>query len=74
MYKRINKKAARKLYNNNVDILIIPHKCNPLAAWFIGITLNNNGRSFDSIVNEFIYYNCNYAMGYYPAFYMEVTK
>lgn len=71
MYKRINKKAARKLYNSGVEILIIPCKCSPLAAWFTGITLNNTGRPFDVLVNEFIYYNCNYETGYYPAFYTE---
>ena len=28
-------------------------------------------KDFDSVVNEFEFYNCNYETGYYSAFYIE---
>lgn len=72
MYQKIDKRTARKLYNTGVEVLIIPCKCNPHGAWITGITLINNERPFDALVNEFEYYNCCYELGYYPAFYKEV--
>lgn len=72
MYKRIDKRIARKLYNNNIPVLIIPCKCNPGGAWLTGIEMIKYDRTFDQFVNEFTYYNCNYELGYYPAFYKEV--
>ena len=72
--KRINKKQARSLYNNGIDIMIIPNKCSPNNLWFIGIWYNVNisGSDFDKLVNEFEYYNCNYAeLGKYAAYYIQ---
>lgn len=72
MYKRIDKRAARKLYNNNIPVLIIPCKCSPAGAWVTGFIMTKEDRTFDQFVNEFTYYNCCYELGYYPAFYEEV--
>lgn len=72
MYKRINKREARKLYDNKIPVLIIPCNCNPLSAWLTGFIMIKYEKSFDTLVNEFIYYNCNSELGYYPAFYTEV--
>lgn len=72
MYEKINKSSARKLYDNNIPVLIIPCKCSPLASWLTGCEMIKNERSFDAFVNEFTYYNCCYELGYYPAFYREV--
>jgi hypothetical protein len=72
--KKINKPTARKLYNSGADVVMIPCKCRPGGAWLTGATVNKNStsRSFDDLVNEFVYYNCNYyELGYYPAFYIE---
>ena len=73
-YIRINKSAARKLYNAGKEFLIIPCKCRPGGAWLTGFTVNSNNSavSFDSYINEFTYYNCNNELGKYPAFYKEV--
>ena len=73
-YKRIDKRIARKLYNQGEPVLIIPHKCSPLAAWLTGMTIENTGRTFEALVNEFIYYNCCNELGKYPAFYKEVQQ
>lgn len=71
-YKRIDKRAARKLFNEKKPVLIIPHKCAPGGVWFTGIEMENDGsRTFDEFCNEFIYYNCNSQTGKYPAFYVE---
>lgn len=72
--QRINKATARKLYNAKKAVTIIPCKCHPGGAWFTGFEMENDGsRTFDQFVNEFTYYNCNYELGTYPAFYVEVS-
>ena len=71
-YKRIDKRIARKLYNQGETVLIIPHKCSPSAGWFTGMTIENTGAQFDALVNEFMYYNCCNELGRYPAFYKGV--
>lgn len=72
-YERINKATARKLYNNGVSIAICPvkmHPCNMWAPAFITRPESFKESSFDSFVNSFIYYNCQYnETGKYPAFY-----
>ena len=72
MYQKIDKRLARKLYNSGAEVLIIPCKCSPLAAWLVGGTMVNAGEPFDKFVNEFEYYNCCYELGYYAAFYKEI--
>ena len=69
MYKRIDKRTARKLYNNNLPVIITPCKCFP--SWFVSFEMVNGDQSFDEYVNNFTYYNCCYELGYYPAFYIE---
>jgi hypothetical protein len=72
--RRITKATARKLYNNHQPVVIIPCKCHPGSAWFTGLEFENDGSAFDTLVNSFIYYNCNDAqLGKYPAFY-EVMR
>lgn len=71
-YTRINKREARKLYNLDRPITILPCKANPNSPWFSNSTVSKeSGRDFDALVNEFIYYNCNTSeLGRYPAFYV----
>lgn len=72
MYQKIDKRAARKLYDNNQPVFIIPCKCSPGAMWLTGFEMVKEDQTFDQFVNAFTYYNCNYELGYYPAFYKEV--
>lgn len=72
MYQKIDKRTARKLYENNIPVLIIPCKCNPLAAWLTGVEMIKYNRTFEQFVNEFTYYNCCTELGTRPAFYKEV--
>ena len=71
-YTRINKPEARKLYNLGRPIVVLPCKANPNSPWFSNSTVSKeSGRDFDTLVNEFIYYNCNTAeLGRRPAFYI----
>lgn len=64
---RINKKRARKAYNNGQDVLVFP--CN-LRPDFFGVVINNRrGRDFDKVINEFEFYNCgNRETGRYAAY------
>ena len=63
-YCRISKREAKKQYYNRKKILLYPVNINPDNIWGIGFLLKkgwtvNEEVSFDSIVNEYIYYNCN---------------
>lgn len=77
--KRINKRVARKLFNEGKEFWIVPRLQDPLR-W--GNLINFKGAanyydsymSFDALVNAFEYYNCDNERGTYSAFYMEVKE
>lgn len=72
-YTRINKSEARKLYNLGRPIVVLPCKANPNSPWFSNstVTKESTDKDFDTLVNEFTYYNCNTAeLGRRPAFYV----
>lgn len=73
---RINKSEARKLYNLGRPIVVLPCKANPNSPWFSNSTVSKeSGRDFNTLVNEFIYYNCNTAeLGRRPAFYIVAVN
>ena len=75
-YTRINKPEARKLYNLGRPIVVLPCKANPNSPWFSNSTVSKeSGRDFNTLVNEFIYYNCNTSeLGRYPAFYVVTVN
>lgn len=72
-YTRIKKPEARKLYNLGRPIMVLPCKVNPNSPWFSNSTVSTEStdKNFDTLVNEFTYYNCNTAeLGRRPAFYV----
>ena len=70
--KKIDKRVARKLYNEGVTIHAIPHKLDPYNIYIKPFEWSNvGGRGFDELCNEAEHYNCNYETGYYLAFYMK---
>ena len=75
-YTRINKPEARKLYNLGRPIVVLPCKANPNSPWFSNSTVSKeSGRDFNTLVNEFTYYNCNTAeLGRRPAFYVVTVN
>ena len=78
-YEQVSKATARKLFEQGVDILIVPSNVNPINIWGIGATLSkkadyksvsdNMADYFQYEVNSMIYYTCNYKLGYYVSFY-----
>ena len=82
-WKRVSKKAARKLYNEGQTIRVCPHKVNP-ANEFYPLSYDmaladvfdpepyDWEKEFDTRVNRFEYYNCQYnELGKYSAFYVK---
>lgn len=75
--KRINKRQARRLYDEGKTIYLLACNCMIGPMWGQGISVkkeNDPERTFDQHVNEFESYNCNYERGYYSHYYMEDTK
>lgn len=72
---RITKSKARKLYNAGKSVLFIPCKLNPESFYLLGIweNINLDGQyaSFETLCNEFTWYNCTKETGLYIAFYIE---
>ena len=76
MFKRINKRLARKLFASGKSFYIIAHKMRPGGPFHMGMTIHaanalKENWSFDQYINNFMYYNCSWETGYYPAFYLE---
>lgn len=73
--KRINKATARKLWENNLNFILVPCKCSPAGLGSLDTETDLSSpdfeerRSFDAFVNEFEFYNCNNETGRYAAFY-----
>lgn len=72
-YKRISKKAARRLFDEGVEIKMAPCKVNIENEFFnFYFDINNKSEgSFDTLVNMCTYYNCNSELGYYLAYYIK---
>ena len=78
-FKKINKIQARKLYNNNVNIYIVPCKVYPdyNNVWIKPVKLNKEEHikncyeiDFDKIINNFEFYNCYTELGRYTSYYI----
>lgn len=67
--EKINKAVARKMYNNGKKIMLCPCKMRP-ERFGVNVSIAC-GRSFDSLVNEFEYYNCSQPTGDYAAYYID---
>ena len=72
-YKKIEKRQARTLYNKGIKIYLLPCKVRFFNNWIGVCEIEKNERDFDSVVNEYSFYNCKYnELGLYPAYYIEV--
>jgi hypothetical protein len=80
MWKRINKREARKIWNNGGELKVVPCKANINSLWFTGLMFSKNepGRvendetDFDKFIDYFTVYNCCNELGRYAAYYIEV--
>lgn len=82
-YVRINKQAARKLFNAGASVMVCPCKLRPFGIWhpeaFIQkdtefmepIAGIKSADPFERVVNATTYYNCSYEAGKYLSFYAE---
>ena len=72
--KRIQKRTAKKLYNNGSTIVLAPCKLNPEGLWYSGMPVNNKEikTDFETICNRFYSYNCSNETGMYISFYERV--
>lgn len=82
--KRVTRDRAKKIWATQGIIYAIPCKANYhymgesglFGVWLDRMLLHDSNESeeFETVVNTFIYYNCNRELGYYPAFYVAVCK
>lgn len=67
--KKINKTAARKLYEKEVPFIIVP--CNMRPDSVFAMKIRHFFKTFNNFYSEYCYYNCNNETGHYPSFYIE---
>lgn len=74
-YTRVRKDVARRLFNEGRTIYLTPSNiaASDSNIWVKPYPISNqrSRKSFDDIVNEFEYYNCNYELGYYTNFWIN---
>lgn len=81
-WTRVSKRRARALYDAGHEVIITPVYVDPFNMWRPHARISNKRQwgcdvTFDSITNEYEYYNCNSnELGRYPAYYVrtEVIK
>lgn len=73
-YTRIRKDVARRLFKEGKTIYLTPSNIIPIDSgpWIKPYPIDNRaGQDFDSIVNNFEYYNSCYELGYYTNFWIN---
>lgn len=77
-YIRISKKEAEKRYNAGEIIRLCACKVSPVDVWGVYVDCQKEefprNREFETVVNAFRRYNCNYEIGYYPAYYVKAVQ
>ncbi len=77
--KKITKAEAKKLYESGKSIYLNPSKMRPNGVWHQAMKVSkasldnklSHAPSFDKLVNEYHYYNCNKEMGLVVHFYKD---
>lgn len=69
--KRISMTAARRLFNNGVEIYMLPSKAVIGNIWILPIGIHQDEISFEAHVNEYRYYNCSAGTGKRVHFYIN---
>lgn len=74
-YKRIDKRTARRAFDNGLTVVFCPCNLRPFTPWHCETDIQKSrcdGYSFDYMVNLFEVYNCRDSeTGKYTAFYIE---
>ncbi len=70
--ERINKRQARRAFEQGKEIWVVP--CNMDVKFGMLISkeyLKKGYRSFDHIINNYVWFNCNNETGRYCAYYLD---
>lgn len=83
-YRRVDKRQARKIYDNGKEVVFCPCNLRPFGFWNPSVKILKdfednvilNGKpsnDFDKVVNSFEYYNCiNSETGRFTSFYIAI--
>lgn len=71
VYRKVDKRVARKLFDAGGVVYLTPCKANPRADWVGLISIHKESAGFDTVINEFEYHNCNTELGKRAAYYVE---
>lgn len=76
-WARVNKRRARSVYEAGGDVIIAPVNIEPFNPWRTHARISKRKQwgcnvTFDALVNDYEYYNCNSnSAGRYPAYYVK---
>lgn len=75
-WTRVSKRRARALYNAGHTITLVAAYMRPFGAWCLSVPLNISdlhyiNDTFDTLVAEYEYFNCNNECGKYAAYYVR---
>ena len=82
-FMRVNRTKAKKAYIDGATVIIAPVKANMNYALCDLYTVFNRIElkasygytpHFDTFVNEYCYYNCNFELGNYPKFFISESE
>lgn len=70
--KKVNVTSAKKSFENGQTVYLLPNKVRLDNAWIKPFAIDDSqGRTFDKVVNDYKYYNCNSETGNNVAYYIE---
>lgn len=77
-FERVTKKTARAAYRAGLTVLWCPVNLAPFTSWGLEMPINAqnwncDNKTFDEVLNEYTFYNCNNETGKYPAYYIPVV-
>ena len=76
-FERVTKKQARVAYRAGLTVLWGPVNLVPFTWWGLEMPINAqncDNKTFDEVLNEYEFYNCNSETGKYPAYYIPVIN
>lgn len=75
--ERVDKRVARRLFDEGMTIQLLPCKVGHGSMWIISpyftskANIQDDTTTFDSLVDNFEYYNCCNEIGRYAAYYVQ---
>lgn len=76
-YYKVRKPTAKKLWKSGLPITFCPSKLHPFGGRRPSVSINPketdiNQRTFDMVLGEFCFFNCNlHETGYYASYYVR---